>query len=65
MEEAALQYNAIEAALWAIFALGFAIEAIRTLDPARKWASVFAVAFLAFGLSDLVEMSTGASWRPA
>ena len=64
MEEVARQYNAIEAVLWTVFALGFAIEALRRHEAARFWAAVMAVAFLAFGFSDYIEMSTGAWWQP-
>ena len=64
MEEVARQYNAVEAVLWTTFALGFAVEGMRRQEAARFWATVMAVAFLAFGFSDYIEMSTGAWWQP-
>lgn len=64
MDEVARQYNAVEAGIWALFALGFAIEAMRMHGVVRAWAVVLSVAFLAFGFSDYIEMSTGAWWQP-
>jgi hypothetical protein len=55
--------NYIEAGLWAFIGLGFLIAAIRT--PASRRQLLFvAVTFVLFGVSDIVEASTGAWWRP-
>lgn len=64
MDELARQYNPFEAALWTAFALGFAVEAVRTRAARRRWAGVLAIGFLAFGFSDYLEIQTGAWWRP-
>lgn len=56
--------NRIEAGLWIAIGLAFAVVAVRR--GARGWraCAVAAVAFIAFGVSDLVETTTGAWWRP-
>jgi hypothetical protein len=55
--------NYAEACLWAVIAIGFAAHA--AARPARRRTSLLAaVAFLAFGLSDIVEARSGAWWRP-
>ena len=64
MEEVVRQYNAFEAILWTMFAIGFAIEGTRGNGAIRKWAWILSGGFLAFGFSDYVEMSTGAWWHP-
>ena len=64
MDEVARQYNGFEAGLWTLFALGFAVESVRSKAAIRQWAGILSCAFLAFGFSDLVEMRTGAWWDP-
>lgn len=56
--------NQIEAVLWLVFGVGFVIRAFRTYAGHRRLAILLAVAFLAFGFSDLIEARTGAWWRP-
>lgn len=57
--------NALEAGLWAIIACGFAWQAIRSAESStRKRCVIAASAFLVFGVSDAIEISTGAWWRP-
>ncbi|HEV7298102.1 MAG TPA: hypothetical protein VGN72_01975 [Tepidisphaeraceae bacterium] len=58
--------NYAEAGLWIVIALGFAIAVLRKghAPDARRDCVVAAVAFLLFGLSDVVETRTGAWWRP-
>jgi hypothetical protein len=56
-------FNRIEAALWLVIALIMLIQSIR--EPRwRHLALVAAIAFAAFGISDLVETRTGAWWHP-
>jgi hypothetical protein len=57
-------FNVAEAGLGATFAVLVALlgHRVRGLTP-RLQASL-AVGFLAFGVSDLIEVSTGAWWRP-
>lgn len=45
-------------------ALGFALGAVRHTGPARARCVLAAVTFAAFGLSDVVEVQTGAWYRP-
>lgn len=55
--------NYAEAALW--FAIGAGFGAIACFRPVRRRVScIAAAAFIAFGLTDVVEASTGAWWRP-
>ena len=56
--------NYIEAALWG--AIGLVLLAYATLraSDGRKIAAVAGGVFLVFGLSDVVEVHTGAWWRP-
>jgi hypothetical protein len=53
--------NRIEAALWSLIALVFLTTALRTQ---KRDAYAASIAFLAFGISDIVESHTGAWWRP-
>ena len=56
--------NYLEALLWAGIALVFAILAARRAGSIRLRHALTAVAFALFGLSDVVEVRTGAWWRP-
>ena len=58
-------YNLLEFFIWLIIGLIMLIYAIKT--PAgrkRQLYAIFTVAFILFGVSDLVEISTDAWWRP-
>jgi hypothetical protein len=55
--------NTLEAALWSLIALALFIAACKT-RRSRKSLLIASLAFLLFGFSDLVEISTGAWWRP-
>lgn len=57
-------FNVVEAAVWFAIGSGFAVVAWRGSGGHRPLAAVTAVAFLAFGVSDLIELSTGAWYRP-
>jgi hypothetical protein len=56
--------NRIEAAFWAVVAIGFAIAALRTRGKPRLDCLTASLTFALFGGSDLVESRTGAWWRP-
>lgn len=56
--------NYAEAALWGLIAVLCAAYALRRSGVARRRSWQAAAAFLVFGLSDVVEVHTGAWWRP-
>ena len=55
--------NYIEAGLWSCIGVGFAVAAVRQGGIARKRCWIAAIAFVLFGISDLVEAQTGAWYR--
>jgi hypothetical protein len=55
--------NRLEAALWIGVAIGFSVAAMRR-SQFRLDCIIGAIAFALFGVSDLVEATTGAWWRP-
>ena len=55
--------NRVEAALWLVVATLFLAAALRHRHM-RRDCLVAAIAFALFGVSDLVETTTGAWWRP-
>jgi hypothetical protein len=57
-------FNAAEAGLWTLFAVLVANLGRRVRGLGPRLRVFLALAFLAFGVSDLIEMSTGAWWRP-
>ncbi len=57
-------FNLGEAALWFACAVAVAVASRRSVPVLRRNAWLVAVAFLAFGVSDLIEVRTGAWWRP-
>lgn len=56
--------NYIEAGIWGVFAIGFGMAASGERGKRRSHRSMAAVTFLLFGISDLVEVQTGAWWHP-
>jgi hypothetical protein len=56
--------NFLEAALWGVIGFAFLVAAIRFSAGRRSQCAVLAIAFIAFGASDIVEAHTGAWWRP-
>ena len=56
--------NYIEAAIWGLFAIGFAISAAKETGKMRLHRLIATLTFFLFGLSDLVEVQTGAWWHP-
>ena len=59
-------FNYIEAGLWfAISAAIFIVSSLRSMSTKKKSnATLAAGAFLAFGVSDLIEARTGSWWNP-
>jgi hypothetical protein len=55
--------NYCEAALWFAIGVAFLLVALRR-RPLRATCLTAAAAFVAFGFSDVVEVHTGAWWRP-
>jgi phosphoglycerol transferase MdoB-like AlkP superfamily enzyme len=57
--------NYAEAALWFVIGLVFLVSAFRTPSQDVRLRNILlASTFLAFGGSDIVEVHTGAWWRP-
>lgn len=56
--------NRVEAALWMALALAMMFAAKRYRGAARIDCIAASLAFALFGVSDLVETTTGAWWRP-
>lgn len=56
--------NIAEAALWGLIALVLAGRAFFLSGKGRRTSVIAAVFFALFGLSDVVEVYTGAWWRP-
>ncbi len=56
--------NLVEAGFWSTIGLAFAVVAIRRTGAIRWRCAVTCLAFLFFGVSDLVEAQTGTWWRP-
>ena len=56
--------NYIEAGLWSCIGVGFAIAALRQTGITRRDCWIAAIDFILFGISDLVESTTGAWYRP-
>jgi len=57
-------FNIFEAGLWATFALLTAVFGGRVRGMTPRLRTLLSASFLAFGTSDLIELSTGAWWRP-
>ncbi|MEQ8754129.1 MAG: hypothetical protein RID09_11510 [Coleofasciculus sp. G1-WW12-02] len=56
--------NYIEAGIWIAIALGFGVRIIRRSGTERYQALMAFLTFFFFGLSDIIEVQTGAWWRP-
>ncbi len=56
--------NYCEAGLWAVIGVCFAAFAVRRSGALRGRLLLVAATFLAFGGSDVVEVQSGAWWRP-
>lgn len=56
-------FNLFEVYLWSIMGVGFLASAI--WKPANRWASIATgIMLILFGISDWIELSTGAWWKP-
>jgi len=56
--------NYIEAGIWIAIALTFGVRIIRRSRTERYQALMAFLTFFFFGLSDIIEVQTGAWWRP-
>lgn len=56
-------FNALEAVWWLIVAIVVGVESRRSRRP-RRLASGLCTALVLFALSDVIEIQTGAWWRP-
>ena len=56
--------NYIEAVTWGLFAAGFAVSAAKETGKVRLHRVIATLTFFLFGLSDIVEVQTGAWWHP-
>jgi len=56
--------NYAEAILWVLIGLTFVAYAVRRAGAVRRRCVVAALTFLLFGVSDVIEVQTGAWWRP-
>jgi hypothetical protein len=59
-----MAFNTIEAIVWFAIAIGLAWRSLSAAGRMRIIGLTAAVAFAAFGVSDLVEIQTGAWYRP-
>lgn len=57
-------YNGFEAGLWALLAIVVAIRYRHSNVGLRRVAAITSVLLILFALSDVIEMRTGAWWRP-
>lgn len=64
MNEAVAMANLIEAVLWFAFAIVLFAKSLFERGSVRITLGMLAVAFVVFGISDLIESRTGAWWRP-
>ena len=58
------QGNYIEAGIWIAIALGFGVRIIRRSGTEPEQALMAFLTFFFFGLSDVIEVQTGAWWHP-
>jgi hypothetical protein len=56
--------NLLEAGLWFFIALVVLVRSFLDVPHFRRCYHFLTVAFLIFGISDLIEAQTGAWWRP-
>ena len=57
-------FNEVEAGVWLTIAIGFLICSFKAAGERQKIGIICFVAFLIFGISDIIESRTGAWWRP-
>ena len=64
LEQIYVNGNYLEALIWFVFAIGFAVNAEKTSGTTRINRLITTLIFLLFGGSDIVEVQTGAWWSP-
>ncbi|MGB8689390.1 MAG: hypothetical protein WCD53_18895 [Microcoleus sp.] len=64
LEDIYVKGNYIEAFIWFCFAVGFALDAVKTSEKTRIHRLITTLIFFLFGCSDIVEVQTGAWWSP-
>jgi len=64
LEQIYVNGNYLEALIWFVFAIGFAVNAEKTSGTTRINRLITTLIFLFFGGSDIVEVQTGAWWSP-
>ena len=64
LEQIYVNGNYLEALIWFLFAIGFAVNAGKTSGKTRINRLITTLIFLFFGGSDIVEVQTGAWWSP-
>jgi hypothetical protein len=64
LEQIYVNGNYIEALIWFMFGIGFAVNAGKTSGRTRINRLITTLIFLLFGGSDIVEVQTGAWWSP-
>ncbi len=57
-------FNYFEACLWLLIAVTVFLRRIKTNPALTRLAVITSSSFALFGVSDLVEASSGAWWRP-
>ena len=57
-------FNGCEAALWLTFAVIVIVRYRRAEDRLLRLSRLMAIFFVLFGISDIIEIQTGAWWRP-
>lgn len=65
MDDGTVTGNHLEAALGFLFALGFVGKGWTTSSKRGRRFWLLSAAFTAFGMSDLIEATTGVWWRPS
>ena len=60
------EFNYIESGIWFVISIGLTIDAYRRgkNDDHFNITVIASFAFVAFGISELIEAQTGAWWRP-
>lgn len=57
-------FNIFEVVLWIAIGLSFFVISFKNRNISRASCLILSIAFIAFGLSDYVEIQTGAWWQP-
>jgi len=57
-------FNILEAVYWSLLGVGLWIALRRRPLPIPRTAAYLSVTLLVFGLTDVIEVTTGAWWKP-